>query len=150
MNTQEKALIDAALAVLECHIKKHEFQLSQPQAVVNYLRLKLELKEHEVFGILFLDGRNCVIAFEELFRGTINTAAVYPREVIKRVLMLNAASMIIAHNHPSSGVAYPSHADRQLTARLVEALQLIDVPILDHIIIGSGEHFSFKEQGLLE
>jgi DNA repair protein RadC len=103
---------------------------------------------HEVFCGLFLDNRHRVIAFEELFTGTLNGTAVYPREVVKHALRHNAAAVIFAHNHPS-GVAEPSRADEVLTARLKEALALVDIRVLDHVVVGDGDMVSFSERGLL-
>jgi len=101
-----------------------------------------------VFAVLFLDARHQLISFQEMFRGTINGAAVSIREVVKEALRYNAASLIIAHNHPS-GIAEPSLADKRLTASIKEALQLLDVTLLDHIVVGDTECWSFAEQGLL-
>jgi len=103
---------------------------------------------YEVFAVLFLDNRHRVLAFEELFRGTIDGASVHPREVVRRALHYNAAALILAHNHPS-GVSEPSSADRRITERLQAALALIDVRVLDHIVVGHGEFTSFAERGLL-
>lgn len=114
----------------------------------NYLRARLRDRPHEVFCCLFLDNRHRPLAFEEMFTGTINGTAVYPREIVKRALTHNAAAVIFAHNHPS-GVAEPSRADELLTARLKDALGLIDVRVLDHLVIGDGEVISFSELGLL-
>jgi DNA repair protein RadC len=113
-----------------------------------YLTSKLRHEPHEVFACLFLDNKHRVLAFEPLFHGTIDGAAVYPRGVVKRALFHNAAAVILAHNHPS-GVAEPSQADRQLTRRLQEALELIDVRVLDHVVVGDGDLVSFAERGLL-
>ena len=96
--------------------------------------------------VLFMDAQNRVIASEEMFRGTLTQTSVYPREVVKRALAHNAGAVILAHNHPS-GVAEPSQADRALTRRLSEALSLIDVRIVDHVVIGDGEYTSFAERG---
>lgn len=122
--------------------------LTSPTATRRYLSLRLRDREHEVFACLFLDNRHRVIAFDELFRGTIDGASVYPREIVKAALRYNAAAVILSHNHPS-GVAEPSRADERLTERLREALGLIDVRVLDHIIVGDGEPLSFAERGLL-
>ena len=103
--------------------------------------------EHEVFAVLFLDSQNRILEYKELFRGTINAASVYPREVVKEVLALNSASVILAHNHPS-GVSTPSQADKLITTKLQQALNLIDVSIVDHIIIGETS-YSFAEHGLI-
>lgn len=121
--------------------------LTAPRQSAAYLTLKLAPLEHEVFCVLFLDNRHRVLAFEELFRGTVDGAAVYPREVVKRALGHNAAAVILAHNHPS-GVAEPSQSDRQITARLQQALAIIDVRVLDHFIIGETA-VSFAERGWL-
>ncbi|MES1949690.1 hypothetical protein S4A8_02485 [Salinisphaera sp. S4-8] len=122
--------------------------LSAPEATRRYLTLKLAHVPHEVFACVFLNTRNHVIAFEELFRGTIDGAAVYPREVVKAALRHNAAAVILAHNHPS-GVAEPSAADRDITHRLADALALVDVRVLDHLVIAARQTVSFAERGLL-
>lgn len=119
-----------------------------PQTVKDYLQLQLASKPHEVFAVLFLDTQHRLLAFEELFRGTLNQASVYPREVVKRALTLNAAAAILAHNHPS-GVAEPSRADEALTQALKAALALVDVRVLDHFVIARGSVVSFAERGLL-
>jgi len=122
--------------------------LESPQAVRDYLKAMLRHEPHEVFGCLFLDAKHQPLGFEVLFRGSIDSAAVYPREVVKRALARNAAALILAHNHPS-GVAEPSQADRVLTQRLKEALALIEVRVLDHFVIGDGEPLSMLEYGWL-
>lgn len=121
--------------------------LSAPQRTREYLRLHLGNLEHEVFGCLYLDNRNKLIAVEDLFRGTIDGASVFPREVVKAALKHNAAACILFHNHPSS-VADPSQADELITSRLKEALALIDVRVLDHLIVGE-QVYSFAECGRL-
>lgn len=122
--------------------------LTSPREVRQYLRSRLAHLPHEVFACLFLDNQHRVIAFEELFRGTLDSASVYPREVLKRALSHNAAALILTHNHPS-GVAEPSQADQILTRRLKEALALVDIRVLDHLVVGDGEPVSFAERGLL-
>jgi DNA repair protein RadC len=122
--------------------------LTSPEATRDYLKLRLYGSPHEIFACLFLDNRHRVIVYEELFRGTIDGASVHPREVVRRVIETNAAAVIFAHNHPS-GVAEPSQADLRITQRLKEALALIDVRVLDHIIVGDGAGTSFAERGLL-
>jgi DNA repair protein RadC len=122
--------------------------LHDPQAARDYLSARLRDLEHEVFAVLFLDNQHRVIAYEELARGSIDGAAVYPREVVKAALRQNAAAVIFAHNHPS-GVAEPSAADRALTARLKTALAAVDVRVLDHLVIGEGVPASFAERGWL-
>jgi len=122
--------------------------LSSPAAVRHFLIARLRDLPHEVFGCLFLDNRHALICYEDLFRGTIDGASVYPREVVKRALALNASALIFAHNHPS-GTTEPSTADCQLTARLKTALETVDIRVLDHFVVGDGEPLSFAEQGLL-
>lgn len=122
--------------------------LTDPEATRRYLVARLRDLPHEVFACLFLDNRHRVIAFEELFRGTLDGASVHPREVVKAALRHNAAALILAHNHPS-GVAEPSDADRLITRRLREALGLVDIRILDHFVVGDGYGVSFAERGLL-
>ena len=123
--------------------------LDSPQAVRDYLQLRLSRLAHEVFFVLLLDTRNRLIEAHELFRGTLNQTSVYPREVCRLALLKNAASVIFAHNHPS-GAPNPSEADRTLTAQLKTALGLIDVRVLDHFIVAPGlPPLSFAERGLL-
>lgn len=148
MNAHENAIVEQALAILDGRIKKIPFKVSAPQEVKSYLRLRMEPLEHEVFAVMMLDNQHNVLEFKALFRGTINAASVYPREVVKEALAVNAAAVVFCHNHPS-GVAEPSMADRKITERLVSALQLIDVRVLDHIVVGHGEMVSFAERGLI-
>ena len=122
--------------------------LSSPAAVRDFLRITLEGREHEVFVVVFLDAQNRVIATEEMFRGTLTQTSVFPREIVKRSLFLNAAAVIFAHNHPS-GVAEPSRADEALTQTLKHTLALVDVKVLDHFIVGGGAAMSFAERGLI-
>jgi DNA repair protein RadC len=122
--------------------------LTSPEATRDYLKLRLYGLPHEVFACLFLDNRHRVISFEILFRGTIDGSSVHPREVVRRVLETRAAAVIFAHNHPS-GVAEPSQADLRITQRLKDALALIEVRVLDHLIIGEGPGTSLAERGLL-
>ncbi len=119
-----------------------------PGKVKDYLRLQLAARDHEVFAVLFLDAQHRLLQFDEMFRGTLTQTSVYPREVVKRALELNAAAVILAHNHPS-GVAQPSRADEFLTQSLKSALQLVDVRVLDHLVVGQSEVVSFAERGLL-
>lgn len=122
--------------------------LANPAQTRRFLTARLRHLRYEVFCCLFLDSQHRVIAFRELFRGTIDGASVYPREVLAECMAHNAAAVIFAHNHPS-GVAEPSMADRQITRRLSEALALVDVRVLDHVVVGEGEPVSFAERGLL-
>ena len=122
--------------------------LNSPAKVRDYLRLRLGPLHQEVFVGLFLDAQNRLIAAEDLFRGTLSQTSVYPREVVKRALALNAAAIVFAHNHPS-GVAEPSRADEMLTRALKDALQLLDVRVLDHLVVTQAGVVSFAERGLL-
>ncbi|KMM95839.1 RadC family protein [Pseudomonas lundensis] len=125
---------------------RRDSALESPQAVRDYLKSLLRHEHHEVFGCLFMDSKHRMLAFEVLFRGSIDSASVYPRQVVKRALAHNAAAVIFCHNHPS-GVPEPSEADRTLTRRLTEALDLIEVRVLDHFIVGDGEPLSMVEHG---
>ena len=122
--------------------------LAAPEATRSFLLAQLRDRPYEVFCCLYLDNRHRLIAFEELFRGTIDRAGVHPREVLRQTLLHNAAAVIFAHNHPS-GVLEPSQADELITRRLKEALGLVDVRVLDHFIIGDGHCYSFSEHGLI-
>lgn len=143
------AQLQAVLEMARRHLAerlRRDSVLDSPLVVRDYLKALLRHEPHEVFGCLFLDAKNRVLAFEALFRGSIDTTSVYPRQVIKRALAHNAAALILCHNHPS-GVAEPSQADRVLTKRLQKALDLIDVRVLDHFIIGEGDPLSMSEYG---
>lgn len=127
---------------------KRGVALGSPDDTRRFLQARLRHYSYEVFGCLFLDNRHRVIEFEEMFRGTIDSASVHPREVVRRALALNAAAVILAHNHPS-GVAEPSSADYRLTHQLRDALALVDIRVLDHMVIGDGETISLAERGQL-
>lgn len=122
--------------------------LTSPKATRNYLTLKLGTLEREVFAVIFLHKRHRPISYQEMFQGTIDGASVHPREVVKEALKQNAAAVILAHPHPS-GVAEPSQADELITQRLKEALSLVDIRVLDHIIVAGGDTTSFAERGLI-
>jgi len=122
--------------------------LESPKATQSFLRATLEARTHEIFCMLTLDNRHRLIRFHELFRGTIDGASVHPREVVKTALEDNAAAVILAHNHPS-GIAEPSQADELITHRLKDALALVDIRILDHIIVATDRCTSFAELGLI-
>lgn len=121
---------------------------SSPRAVRDYLALQLAGREQEVFAALFLDSQHRLIAFEEMFHGSLDQTSVHPRELARRALALNAGALIVAHNHPS-GVAEPSRADELLTAHLKSALALLDIRLLDHVVVGRGACTSLAERGLL-
>lgn len=141
-------IIRQAIALLEQRVFKAGPLLDQPQAVKDYLRLKLVAEPNEVFAIVFMNSQHRVLAYEPMFKGTLDSTAVYPRVVVQRALELNAGTVIFSHQHPS-GCTEPSSADRVLTDRLKAALALIDVRVLDHIIVGQGTPYSFAESGLL-
>jgi len=122
--------------------------LTSPRVAREFLIARLRDRDHEVFCCLFLDSRHRLISFEELFRGTIDGASVHPREVVKQALRRNATSVILAHNHPS-GVAEPSQADEIITTRLRDALALVDIRMLDHLIVGDGACTSLAERGIV-
>lgn len=122
--------------------------LTSPLQTRDYLAARLRHEQHEVFACIFLDNRHRVLRFEELFRGTIDGAAVYPREVVKKALAYNAAALILAHNHPS-GITEPSQSDEALTRRLRDSLNLVDIRLLDHLVIGDGDPVSLAERGVL-
>lgn len=143
----DEAVIAAALHILSQRIVRGS-ALANPRATREYLAMRFAGLEHEVFACVFLDNRHRVIACEELFRGTIDGASVHPREVVKRALIHNAAAVILAHNHPNA-VAEPSQADELVTRRLREALALIDVRVLDHLVVGGAVVESFAQRGLL-
>jgi len=119
-----------------------------PDRVKQFLQLQLAQRPHEIFAVLFLDSQHRLLAFEELFRGTLTQTSVYPREVVKRALDVHAAAVILSHNHPS-GATEPSRADELLTSSLKASLALVDVKVLDHIVVGRGGTVSFAERGLL-
>ncbi|MBO1273532.1 hypothetical protein J3L11_18015 [Shewanella sp. 4t3-1-2LB] len=143
--TSEQILETAAGIIAERFVRGDVF--CNPTATMDFLRYKLHQHQREVFAVMLLDSQHRMIEFNELFFGTIDAASVYPREVVKLVLLRNAAAVIFAHNHPS-GIAEPSLADRAITGKLVAALDTIAVPVLDHIVVGD-ECISFAERGWL-
>jgi len=148
----------ARLAILRVlpELAKRYFEASLPKGVAikspadteAFLMAKLRDLPHELFCCLYLDNRHRVILFDELFRGTIDGTSVYPREVVKQALSVNAAAVIVAHNHPS-GVAEPSQADERITRRLKSALELVDIRLLDHLVIGDGKASSLAKRGMI-
>lgn len=147
LNLSEGEVLIWAQAILEERFKRSNY-LTSPNLVRDYLKAQLALEEREVFGVILLDNQHGVLGFQRLFYGTIDSASVYPREVIKAVLNANAAAVILAHNHPS-GYAEPSQADIALTRHLKASLATVDVRLLDHLVIGGTEITSFAERGLL-
>ena len=145
--------------ITECDILMMARQLAQnklargciierPSSVFLYLQTIMGCYENEVFGSVFLDNQHRIICFEELFHGSINAANIYPREVVKKALSVNAAAVIFVHNHPS-GEPEPSHADKHITVQLREVLNLIEVRVLDHVVVGVKECISMAERGLM-
>ena len=141
------AVLELARRALTAQLKQQTL-FDSPEAVRDYLQLQLGSRPYEIFAVLFLDSQHRLIVLEELFRGTLTQTSVYPREVVVRALALNAASVVLAHNHPS-GTAQPSRADEALTQTLKAALGLIDVRVLDHFVVTSTEAVSMAERGLL-
>ncbi|GLH27254.1 MULTISPECIES: RadC family protein [Enterobacter] len=144
----DQQTVREALTLLECQLREPGASFTSSQAVRDWLRLQIAPLEREAFTVLWLDNQHRLIAHDTLFMGTINSITVHPREVVKAGLKHNAAAAILAHNHPS-GEAEPSHADRQITARLKQALGLVDIRLLDHLVIGGMEIISFSERGWL-
>lgn len=146
---QDDKIIEQAIKILEGRMRKHGEAMISPQTVKDFFRLKLAELEHEVFVAIFLDAQNRLIEYSELFSGTLTQASVYPREVVKAALKHNAAAVIFAHNHPS-GEVKQSRADETMTSALKDALALVDVKVLDHIIVGGmAAPLSFAEKGLI-
>ena len=143
----DETVVDTALKIQAEQLVRGEV-LESPALTRKYLALRFSGLEHEVFCCLFLDNRHRVIACDELFQGTIDGASVHPREVVKRALAHNAAAVILAHNHPS-GVAEPSQADELITLRLKDALALVDIRVLDHLVVAGATVVSMAERGLL-
>lgn len=145
------AELQAALEIGHRHLAatlERSDVMSSPEVTCRFLMARMRSLRHEVFAVLFLDSQHRLIAFEKLFQGSIDACSVHPRQVVERALRLNAAAVILAHNHPS-GVAEPSGADRQITERLRQALELFEVRVLDHLVIGEGRPTSFAERGWL-
>ncbi|MCM5754997.1 DNA repair protein RadC [Klebsiella pneumoniae] len=140
--------VKRALALLDRHLRETGVAFTSTQAARDWLKLKMAGLEREEFIVLYLNQQNQLIAHETLFTGTINSTEIHPREVVKRALYFNAATVIIAHNHPS-GDHTPSQADKTITLRLMQALALVDIHLLDHLIVGGIEIVSFAERGWL-
>ncbi len=150
LGSAKYAQLHAVLEMARRHLGeqlKRETSLTSPQDTKIYLQSIMRDYQQEIFGCLMLDNKHRVITFRELFRGSISSASVYPREVVKQALSDNAAAVILAHNHPS-GIAEPSESDLQITQRLVDALQLVDIRVLDHLVVGD-EVVCFSERGLI-
>ena len=142
-----KAVLELSRRYFEASVVAGQ-SIRSPTDTEQFLRAKLRDLPHELFCCLYLDNRHRVLAFQELFRGTIDGTSVYPREVVKEALAVNAAAVILAHNHPS-GIAEPSQADERITQRLKAALDLVDIRLLDHLIVGDGRSTSLASRGLI-
>lgn len=142
--SQQDQLIQCALKCLESRIIYRSYQINSAQDACNYLRLNLAQEVNEIFGVLFLDNKHRILAFEKLFQGTVNTTTVYARVIVQRALAHNAAAVILVHNHPSGSVD-PSKEDEAMTHRLKDMLSIIDVNVLDHIIVSMEDTFSFVQ-----
>jgi len=151
MNTltaKQQATINSAIKILSGLYKKQDLFATSPESVKQFCQLQAAHLEHEVFGVLLLDNQHQLIESVILFRGSLAEASVYPREVVKEVLAVNAGACIFFHNHPSQ-LACPSEADKRITSRLIEALKLIDVRVLDHLLVTTNGAYSFAEAGIL-
>jgi len=144
----ENEIIRSAKALLKKRLTNDNDFFTSPETVKDFLMLEYSAKEHECFVVLFLNNQHKLIKAVEMFNGTIDSASVYPREILKTALQLNAAAVILSHNHPS-GITEPSQADKSITTKIKSSLSLIDIRVLDHIIIGAVDSFSFSEGGLL-
>ena len=143
--SEKSSLIQLALSVLALRYRPGR-SIGSPEDIQRFLRLKLTNRRNEVFGVIYLDTRHRLIEMEELFKGTVDGAAVYPRVVLQRALEKNAAAVVLYHNHPS-GIAEPSESDRGITLTLGRALALIDVRLLDHLVVTDGSFVSLAERG---
>lgn len=151
LGTAKYAQLQAVLEMARRHLGEtlqEPDAMNDPLTVGRYLQSRLRDRDREVFAAMFLDSQHRLLAYEELAQGTLDSAAVYPREVVKAALRLSAAAVIFAHNHPS-GIAEPSAADRALTQRLCDALRLVDVRVLDHFVVGNAAPVSFASRGWL-
>lgn len=144
----ERDILDLAAKILQAKKLTDRDIFSNPKDVKRFLQTALGTREHEVFAALFLDNKHRLIEYEVLFTGTIDQAAIHPREVVKRALQLNAAALIVSHNHPS-GDTNPSDSDLRITNRLKDALNLVDMRLLDHIIVSGERAMSLAERGRL-
>jgi len=142
-------VLSTAKTMLGQRVRDEKRSFSAPRDVREFFALQLARRDVEIFAVLFLDMRLCFIAYEEMFTGTISGVAVYPREILRRALYHNAATVVVGHPHPSSGVPEPSRADEVLTQRLKEALGLVEIRLVDHIVVGDAETVSFAERGLI-
>jgi DNA repair protein RadC len=143
----EQEAINVALSAIQQTLSNNDV-MNSPKDVENYLNIKLAAEPDEWFTVMFLTSQHRLISFERLFRGTVNTSHVHVRVIVRKALELNAAALILAHNHPS-GIAEPSTADKNITSKIKESLEIFDIKVLDHFIVSSNESCSFAERGLL-
>lgn len=148
MTDDERQIVATAIEILDRQLREPGVKLTGSKEVKQYLRLRLETDEREVFAVLFLDSKNTLIGFEKLFLGTINSVEVHPRIIAQRALHLNAAAIILAHNHPS-GDPLLSRSDYQITKDIQKVMRLLNIVVLDHVVIGSQAIFSMAEKGLI-
>ena len=148
MTPYAQRTIRRALNILERQLREPGAVFTTSSSVRDWLRLQLTQEQREEFSVLWLDNQHRLIAYDTLFLGTINTITVHPREIVKAGLKHNAAAAVLAHNHPS-GLAEPSKADRQITTRIQQALELVDIRLLDHLVVGGMDVISFAERGWL-
>ncbi len=146
---EEDDIIAQALSILERRISKEGVAFTSMNDVKAYFATQMSLYEYEVFSVMFLNRHNCLIAYEEMFRGCVASAAVSPRQVVKRALELNASSIVISHNHPSGRIE-PSDDDVVLTRKIISACRVLNIRVVDHIIVGATKTLSFLEKGLLK
>ena len=148
MNKIQQTIIDQAFNIIRENMIGYDVNINEPAAAVQAVQTKIGTCEQEKFGLIYLTNQNTVIEIEVMFTGTIDSASVYPREIMRNVLKHNAAAVILFHNHPS-GMCAPSQADKRMTTKITEALQYIDVRVLDHFIVSGTNHMSFAQQGLI-
>jgi len=148
ITNKEQKIIEAGMKILEQSIKLQGLEANRVSAVIKFCQLKLATMGSEAVGVLFLDTQHRLIEYKTLFKGGHSQCDVYPREIAREALLLNASAIILTHNHPS-GHCEPSHADKDITKVLIEALGLFDIRILDHIIVGGGNSLSFANEGLI-
>lgn len=144
----ENDLIKQAIEILELRLRNSTQKFTSSAQTINYLRLKLAALQSEVFAVMYLNSQHQLIEYKEMFYGTIDSAPVYPREIVKMSLKFNAAAVVLSHNHPS-GAPEPSMSDQKITQRLQNALDLIDVRVLDHIVVGADHTVSMAERGMM-
>jgi DNA repair protein RadC len=147
-NADQNAIINQALSIIANAFHRENLHATSPHSVKKFCQLQLAHLEHEVFGVLFLDNQHRLIEFRKMFRGGISSSSVHPREVAKEALLTNSSAVIFTHNHPIGAVS-PSDADKAITKRLVDALEILEIRVLDHLVVGHDDVVSFAEIGLL-